>query len=295
MNAEPLIAEKTKVHPCFTPAGQPHPQVGRLHLPVSPLCNIFCRFCNRGIDDGNGVGPGLTAGILPLSKVKDTVKRALTICPDIRVVGVAGPGDALASDHALDALRLVGENWPELFRCLSTNGLALPDKAEVLAASGITHLTVTVNAVNPEIQARLCGGIVLDGQRLKGVEAAAILIEHQLAGIEKAVKLGITVKINTVVIPGLNDRHTGEIAMAMAERGAFRMNLLPLLPAHAMVNERKPSCEEMGSAKALAAEHIELSAHCARCRADACGVPGVSEFSGWLYGGGPGGTPFSHG
>ena len=35
-------------HPCF---GGHKNNVGRIHLPVSPGCNIACRFCDRVIND----------------------------------------------------------------------------------------------------------------------------------------------------------------------------------------------------------------------------------------------------
>ena len=37
-----------KRHPCL--GGHSNVTAGRLHLPVSPVCNIGCRFCSRGFD-----------------------------------------------------------------------------------------------------------------------------------------------------------------------------------------------------------------------------------------------------
>ena len=37
-----------KKHPCFN--GAAHSKYGRIHLPVSPACNIQCRFCKRGFN-----------------------------------------------------------------------------------------------------------------------------------------------------------------------------------------------------------------------------------------------------
>jgi len=39
------LAQLAKSHPCFA-AGKPNHK-GRMHLPVSPGCNIGCRFCER--------------------------------------------------------------------------------------------------------------------------------------------------------------------------------------------------------------------------------------------------------
>ncbi len=35
--------------------------------------------------------------------------------------------------------------------CLSSNGLAVPDYVNDIADLGITHVTITVNAIDPEI------------------------------------------------------------------------------------------------------------------------------------------------
>ena len=280
-------------HPCFY--GHAHGQTGRLHLPVSPTCNIRCLFCRRSIDDGNGEGPGLARGILPLERVVETVRRAKILCRELAVVGVAGPGDALAGRHAIEALKLVKANFPDMMTCLSTNGLMLPDMAEELLASGIGHMTVTVNAVEPEILAKICGGITLNNIFISGTGASETLISRQQNGIKAAGRLGAKIKVNMVLVPGINDRHAGEIARQVSSWGAIRMNIIPLIPQFAMKELRAPSADEMDFARKEASKYIEISTHCARCRADACGIPGISDFSKWLYGGGPGGVSFSHG
>jgi len=287
-------SQRLKTHPCFDANGHAK-HAGRLHLPVSPDCNLRCLFCKRGVDSGELAAPGRARGILPIDKVAETVKRALTICPGITVIGVAGPGDSLADDNALKALKIVKQAHPDLFTCLSTNGLMLPYYTQRLHHAGVDFITVTVNAVEPEILAKICGGVRLDGNWLYGVEGAKILIERQERGIRQATSLGAQVKVNTVVVPGVNDIHVEEVARRVAEHGASRMNLIPLLPQCAFANFPKPDCALMDKLRAEAGRHIEVVKHCARCRADACGVPGVSDFSGWLYGGGPGGVEFSHG
>jgi nitrogen fixation protein NifB len=37
-------------------------------------------------------------------------------------------------------------------------------------------------------------------------------------------------------------------------------------------------------AREAARRHLAVFSHCQRCRADACGVPGISDFSAELYG-----------
>lgn len=136
-------------HPCF---GGHKNNVGRIHLPVSPGCNIACKFCDRTINDVEE-RPGVTSKVLKPQESVEILEKALKLCPEITVAGIAGPGDTLATDYALDTFRLVKEKFPKLIKCMSTNGLLLYERADEIIDIGINSLTVTVNAVNPEIEA----------------------------------------------------------------------------------------------------------------------------------------------
>ena len=89
--------------------------------------------------------------------------------------------------------------FPDLIKCMSTNGLLLNERAEEVISVGIDSLTVTVNAVNPEIESRLNAYIIYHGKKIEGIEGAEILIRNQLDGIRKVAAAGITVKVNTVL------------------------------------------------------------------------------------------------
>lgn len=157
-------------HPCF---GGHKNNVGRIHLPVSPGCNIACRFCDRVINDVEE-RPGVTSKVITPTESLEILDKALRLCPEITVAGIAGPGDTLASDYALKTFRGVKERFPQLIKCMSTNGLLLEEKAEEVIEIGIDSLTVTVNAVDPEIEAKLNKYIIYHGKRYDGVEGAKI-------------------------------------------------------------------------------------------------------------------------
>jgi nitrogen fixation protein NifB len=267
-------------HPCFSDNSDG--RKARLHLPVSAACNIQCRFCVRSCDPSEN-RPGVSAGILAPEDAVETVRQALELCPDLAVVGIAGPGDAFASYHAMEAFRLVHEAYPELIKCVSTNGLALPGKAKALIGVGVLTLTATVNAVNPEITAEIVSRVIVDGKAISGVEAGEVLIRSQLTGIREAADAGITVKVNTVLIPGINDGHIADIARAVAEVGASKHNIIPLIPQYEFANLPAPTCEQIETARAAAVPYLQQFLHCAHCRADACGIPGETDFSEALY------------
>ena len=271
-----------KRHPCL--GGHSNVTAGRLHLPVSPVCNIGCRFCSRGFDK-SVIRPGVSSLVLKPEEAVETVKKAREICPELTVVGIAGPGDTLATDSALETFRLVKENFPDLICCLSTNGFRLPDKVEEIAKIGIETLTVTVNAIDPEIEAQINNFVIdSEGKRHDGVEGAKLLIEKQLEGIRLAAQKGIVVKINSVLVPGINDKHIPEVAKKTAELGASILNIIPLIPQNEMKDIKAPSCADLEEVRQEAGKYLEVFRHCQHCRADSLGIPGKGkDFHNELY------------
>lgn len=284
------ISDIIKSHPCF--AIENHGRFGRIHLPVSPICNIQCKFCTRSFNKTEN-RPGVTSEVLSPESALEMLGKALHLCPEITVAGVAGPGDPLASDHALRTFELIDEAHPRLIKCLSTNGLALPDKAEKIARIGIRTLTVTVNAVSPDILAKLCTHVKINDNIINGVVGAKCLIEAQLSGINKITNLGAVVKTNIVFVPGINDMHISEISEAVAKAGASMINIIPLIPQYELHNHHPPDCDELAQARDAAEKYLPVFRHCRQCRADAVGIPGVSEFRHVLYSNAP--LAFSHG
>lgn len=275
--------ELTCAHPCFAVGAKNNK--GRVHLPVSPGCNICCSFCQRDVNDDMDTDkrPGVANGIITPEEAVEVVRKAVALCPDITVVGVAGPGDTLATPYALQTFRLVRDAFPGIIKCMSTNGLLLPEKADEIIDVGIDTLTVTVNAVDPEIQARICEGISWHGNRYTGREAAEILIQNQLSGIEKVASAGVTVKVNTVLIPEINAEHVPEVAKAVAARGARIYNIIPLIPQHNLAWCSAPTCALIDGTRQKAEQYIKVFRHCQRCRADAAGIPGGVDVSRQLY------------
>ncbi|MBP5306437.1 MAG: radical SAM protein [Paludibacteraceae bacterium] len=256
--------------------------MGRIHLPVSRACNIGCRFCHRVLSDTEE-RPGVTSRVITPEESVEILEKALRICPDIKVAGIAGPGDTLADGAALETFRQIGEHFPELLKCMSTNGLLLNEKAEEIIEAGIDSVTVTVNAVDPEIEARLNKFVIYHGKRYDALEGAKLLIRNQTEGIRKVAGSGITVKVNTVLVPRINGDHIEEIARTVSEAGATIYNIIPLIPTHELKDEKAPYCFQIEEARRAAEKHINVFRHCNRCRADAVGVPGVSDFSKEVY------------
>ena len=272
--------ELRKKHPCFALGEKSNH--GRIHLPVSPGCNIACRFCIRDINEVEN-RPGVAGEIITPQEALEVVRKAKDLMPQLSVVGVAGPGDTLATPYALQTFRLIKEHFPDMIKCMSTNGLNLPDYANEIIDVGIDSLTVTVNAVDPEIEKELNASCIYHGRTYIGKEAARVLINNQLSGIRKVTEAGITVKVNTVFVPEINRDHIPTVAKTVAEAGASIYNIIPLIPQHQLAWCSEPSCEQLYEVRKEAEKYIKVFRHCQRCRADAIGVPGGKDISKQIY------------
>lgn len=266
--------QKIQGHPCF---GGNHKRNGRMHLAVAPRCNIKCGYCTRRHDCANESRPGVTSRLLTpeeaIVKVREVMASPVT-GPIIKVIGIAGPGDPLFNDETFETFRRVGGEFPHLMKCLSTNGLLLPERMDLLHEVGLHSLTVTLNALDPRVGARIYSHIYYHGRHYTGEEAAAILRDNQLEGIRQAARLGFTIKVNTVLIPGVNDDEIPLISKKVKELGAFVMNLMPLIPNADFAHLLPPSTERLEALRKENEKNIGQFAHCKQCRADAVGLIG---------------------
>lgn len=266
------ITGNRSLHPCFN--SEAHTRFGRIHLPIAPKCNIQCNFCNRKFDCVNESRPGVTSSLLTPVQALYYLQKVLPEHPEITVVGIAGPGDPFANPaETMEMIELVSSHFPELLLCLSTNGLNLLPYIDQLIQSQVSHVTITVNAVNPEIGQRIYPW-VRDQGVLRGLKAAEILLERQLAAISTLKNHGFVVKVNSIIIPGINDRHIPEIAAKMAELKVDMMNCVPLFPARDTFFEgiAEPAPGQVKLIRREAGRHLPQMEHCGRCRADAAGL-----------------------
>ncbi|MGB5831128.1 MAG: nitrogenase cofactor biosynthesis protein NifB [Thiohalocapsa sp.] len=277
------IRAKVHDHPCFSEDAHHH--YARMHVAVAPACNIQCHYCNRKYDCSNESRPGVVSEVMtPEQAVKKTLAVAAEI-PQMTVLGIAGPGDPLANpERTLATFRALSETAPDIKLCVSTNGLALPDLVDEICQHNIDHVTITINCVDPEIGAKIYPWIFWNGRRIKGIKGARILIEQQQKGLQMLADRGVLVKVNSVMIPGVNDQHLKEVSRIVKAKGAFLHNVMPLIaePEHGtfygIMGQRGPSHGELQALQDACSEDgagdMAMMRHCRQCRADAVGMLG---------------------
>ena len=273
------IRARVQDHPCYSEDA--HHYFARMHVAVAPACNIQCHYCNRKYDCANESRPGVVSELLtPDQAVKKTLAVAATI-PQMTVLGIAGPGDPLANpERTFETFRQLAQKAPDIKLCVSTNGLSLPKHIDELAKHNIDHVTITINCVDPDVGAKIYPWIFWNNKRIHGREASAILIEQQQKGLEMLVARGILVKVNSVLIPGVNDEHLKEVSKIVKAKGAFLHNVMPLIAEaehgtfYGVMGQRSPSPAELKNLQDACEGDMNMMRHCRQCRADAVGLLG---------------------
>ena len=274
-------------HPCFSE--EKSKKYARMHLPVAPDCNIQCNYCNRKYDCVNESRPGVTSRILTPIEACEAFLNTKNRMENLSVVGFAGPGDALANfENVKKTINLIKEwiassqtprNDSSILFCLSTNGLLLPDYAEDIINIGITHLTVTINAVDKALIPKIYEKFYYKGENLSPEEAAPILIHNQLSGLKKLSLAGLICKVNILCLEGINDNHIEEVVKTVKAYGAFMTNITKLIPAKGSKFENKAPIEDkkLMDLRKKCSVHIKQMYHCKQCRADAIGLLGQDK------------------
>jgi cyclic pyranopterin phosphate synthase len=162
-----------------------------LRISLTDRCNFRCRYCMPV----EVFGPGYR--FLPredLLSFEEIVRLAGLLVPlGIGKVRLTG-GEPLLRRGAEDLVAMLAAIDGVHDIALTTNGVLLAHHAEALALAGLSRVTVSLDALDPEIFARM-----------NGVGAK---VERVLAGIRTAMTFGLKTKVNAVIQRGVND---GEI------------------------------------------------------------------------------------
>src|ERR1044071_4909694 len=161
-------------------------RISDLRISITDRCNYKCVYCRSGSD-----GPQF-----PELPIADYLRMArVFVSLGITKVRLTG-GEPLLRKGLIDMVRELGtmltaEGEP-LDIALTTTGHLLADLAQPLADAGLSRVTVSMDAVDPERFARITR--VPNGY------------EQVLAGVRAAQRAGLSpVKINCVLLRGFND------------------------------------------------------------------------------------------
>jgi nitrogenase cofactor biosynthesis protein NifB len=265
-------------HPCFS-CGAAHTNA-RLHLPVAPECNISCNYCLRKYDCANESRPGITSSVLTPDEAAERFIEVKKRLQNLSVVGIAGPGDALANfDAVRETLSKIREIDKDVIFCLSTNGLMLPFYANDLISLSVSHVTVTINSVYARTGEKIYKSINYLGKIYTGAQAAEILLKNQLDGLKFLSSKGVVCKVNIVDLAGVNEEDISDIVKTVKSCGASITNIMQMIPVKGTPFENLPlvSMSEINKKRKECENIMPQMFHCKQCRADAAGLLGQDK------------------
>jgi cyclic pyranopterin phosphate synthase len=132
----------------------------------------------------------VTPNVLTYVELANIVSRLHKVLnfTSVRLTG----GEPLLYSYIIPFIELLSVKGIENIK-LTTNGFLLKQKAKILALSGLNHINISLDALTPQTFAAM---------------ARRDCLQQVLEGIDAAIEYGLTVKINSVIMRGVND---GEI------------------------------------------------------------------------------------
>jgi nitrogen fixation protein NifB len=253
----------------------------RIHLPVARHCNVKCYFCDHNQGSScHSSKPGASSSVMTPKQALETLDKELVDRPRLGIVGISGPGEPLANPESFEVMGLIRETYQNLKLCISTNGTLLASKLRSILELGVDTISVSLSTTSPDTALRIYEWAIIDGRLLKGQEMGSTIIEKQLQGITKAIEEGIRVKVNTILIPTVNENEMECISQTLGEIGVYLQNIVPLVPWAKMSEFLPPTKELLQNARENSSRYLPQFYHCFQCRSDAVGIPGHDSILG---------------
>lgn len=183
-------------------------KIDYLRLSVTDRCNMRCRYCMPE----SGVVQRDRLDILSYEQLLSLTQAAVSL--GIKKVRVTG-GEPLVRKGIVEFLGRLAQ-LPGLEQLvLTTNGLQLPELAGSLKQAGVQRLNISLDSLRPEIFAKITRRDALD---------------RVLAGIAAAEQVGLPIKINMVVMRGINDAELADFAALTIEKNCS-VRFIEYMPA----------------------------------------------------------------
>jgi len=176
--------------------------VSNLRISVTPKCNLRCIYCHH---EGE-VSPGSLISTGDIQAVLEVGERF-----GIRSVKFTG-GEPTTRPDLADIIASVPETMES---SLTTNGTLLAGIAQDLHDAGLSRVNVSLDTLNHERYKQITGSDRLD---------------DVLLGIDAAMEAGlIPVKVNMVVLQGINENEVGDFLDLVRGRRDMILQLIELM------------------------------------------------------------------
>lgn len=172
--------------------------MGSLRVSVTDRCNLRCQYCM----------PEKDYLWLPREELLtfEEIAYLVGIFTDlgVRDIHLTG-GEPLLRKDLSRLIQILARNPQIQDLALTTNGIFLAEQAQGLRDAGLHRITVSLDTLQP--------------QRFRNLTQRDALA-HVLEGIEAALKVYfVSIKLDTVVVKGVNDEELGDILEFSRQRG----------------------------------------------------------------------------
>jgi len=157
--------------------------VNYLRVSVTERCNFRCQYCMPEKPFSWVPRENLLSFEELFLFIKVAIDEGVT---KIRITG----GEPLLREDLDSFVKMIHDYKPDIDLALTTNGYLLPQTAQRLKDAGLKRLNISLDSLKPEVAQQI---------------AQKDVLAQVLRGIEKALEVGLGVKINMVPLKGVND------------------------------------------------------------------------------------------
>ncbi|TVM35762.1 radical SAM protein [Oceanidesulfovibrio marinus] len=238
------------------------PHTTRIKLPVSALCNVQCRFCDRNMDCAYTAPNGVASETLSVQESARYLAALLEKTEPPVEVCLSGSGEPLARpEETMATARMVRKAYPDVRISVATNGLALPGYAHDLAEAGVDCVRLSVADVDPSRLGGLVAFIRTGKRSMRGDDAMQVLLSQQKKGVAEARHNGLYTTVVVPVVPEINKDHMAEIAATLKDWGVDALELVPFEPREKSgLGKARPATKEDMEEALMAARSVMPSA-----------------------------------
>ena len=171
-------------------------KVNYLRVSVTERCNFRCQYCM----------PEKPFSWVPKENLLsfDELFKFIKVAIDegINKIRITG-GEPLLREDLDYFIKLISSYKPDIDLAITTNGFLLPEVAQKLKDAGLKRLNISLDSLKPAVAAQI---------------AQRNVLSQVLEGIDKALEVGLKVKINMVPLKGINDNEILDILEYARER-----------------------------------------------------------------------------
>lgn len=242
----------------------------RIHVPLATMCSMGCSYCGYSYDgniSSSQLRPGVVNNVVSsYDEIYEYLCKALIKLPEAEIIGVSGPGDPLENYNQLSFLmEIIKEKWPTKTLCLCTNGRFFFPCGKAVVDSGLLkYITFTINTLDENKLPQIYNSF-----REGGATKCAEHVKNLISAIRYCKLRGVTVKVNTVFLSGINDDDIEDMFEKLKNIGVDCFNLLPQRGMNDVAYDSTIVYSQKRNE--LQSKGFPLTRHCKMCRADFCG------------------------